>query len=459
MNRIPFQNSFASHNRAQYWSYKNNIQPTEVYKNSKSKYWFKCDNCNHHFEKSTDNISRGQWCPYCCTPTKSLCDDTNCDVCYKKSLASFQGTCCGAQDVDECVKNGCNCKIKKLECWDKENLIEPRQIIKNSITKYIINCKKCNHKFSINAHSINSGKWCSYCANKKICKNDECVICYNKSFASNVKSLYWSEKNRDQPEGYHGLYKSPRHVFLNDNDKYIFDCLCGHINIQSPSSINSGSWCKYCCISNKILCTDDACITCYNNSYAGHTELCCGAVTIDDCIKITCGCGYKKVDCWDKTNTLNPRNVVKGSNNIIIFKCNICPHTFSTRLAHKSWCPYCAKRCLCNNIDCIWCYNNSFKSQPQSQYWSQENSITPREVFKSTPKKYKFKCENGHNFIQMISSIFNGSWCPYCVNKTEKKVYDTMRIMYPDIKTQYRVDWCKYTTYLPFDFVIIKHNF
>jgi very-short-patch-repair endonuclease len=44
--------------------------------------------------------------------------------------------------------------------------------------------------------------------------------------------------------------------------------------------------------------------------------------------------------------------------------------------------------------------------------------------------------------------------CPSCINKTEFKLYTTLQKMYPTIKRQYKVDWCKNKLYLPFDFVI-----
>jgi very-short-patch-repair endonuclease len=50
------------------------------------------------------------------------------------------------------------------------------------------------------------------------------------------------------------------------------------------------------------------------------------------------------------------------------------------------------------------------------------------------------------------------SWCPYCVNKTEQKLYDALIKIYPSLQQQFKVDWCKKQTYLPFDFVIDKYN-
>ena len=40
---IPFEKSFASHEKAKYWSDKNKLKPNQVSKACKKKYWFECD--------------------------------------------------------------------------------------------------------------------------------------------------------------------------------------------------------------------------------------------------------------------------------------------------------------------------------------------------------------------------------------------------------------------------------
>ena len=60
-----------------------------------------------------------------------------------------------------------------------------------------------------------------------------------------------------------------------------------------------------------------------------------------------------------------------------------------------------------------------------------------------------------HEFsIQLINITSNNQWCSFCVNKTELKLLNELKIFYPEIQTQFRVDWCKNKYSLPFDFVI-----
>ena len=101
------------------------------------------------------------------------------------------------------------------------------------------------------------------------------------------------------------------------------------------------------------------------------------------------------------------------------------------------------------------CFEKSFASSDKAKYWSIKNDLKSREVFKSSSSsKYLFVCKKEHSFYSTPSNITKGCWCPYCVNKTEQKLYDILIKNYPTLQQQYKVEWCRNTTYLPFDFVL-----
>ena len=169
---IPFERSFASHEKSKYWSEKNEKNPKDVFIKSNTKYWFDCSECKHPFDKSLDKINIGRWCPYCAN--KKLCEDINCKICFDKSFASHE----------------------KSEFWSKKNGKEPRDILKSSHINCWFECNDCNHSFDAVLYSITNGNsWCCYCSNRKLCEDVNCKICFNKSFASHEKSEFWSEKN------------------------------------------------------------------------------------------------------------------------------------------------------------------------------------------------------------------------------------------------------------------------
>ena len=241
----------------------------------------------------------------------------------------------------------------KAKYWSNKNQIKPNEVALNSHKKFWFDCGECGHEFEIALNNINVlNRWCSYCSNKKLCKNEKCNICFNKSFASVEYSKNWSNKNKEFPE----------ELLKNSHKEYLFNC---------PD----------------------------------------------------------------------------------------CKHTFKQKLSHitrRNECNYCANKIMCEpNNNCNICFNKSFASIDKSAFWSYKNVKKPNEVFKSCAEKIIFDCNKcGNEFISKLCHITNGSWCPNCINKTEQILFNRLIEIYPTLKTQYKVDWCKDKKHLPFDFVI-----
>jgi very-short-patch-repair endonuclease len=62
------------------------------------------------------------------------------------------------------------------------------------------------------------------------------------------------------------------------------------------------------------------------------------------------------------------------------------------------------------------------------------------------------------SFESVMSNVNKGSWCPYCVNKTETILYERLVSVYPNIQRQFKEDWCKKKRFLPFDYCITEHK-
>ena len=247
-------------------------------------------------------------------------------------------------------------------------------------------------------------------------------------FLEHPKSKYWSNKNE----------KKPHEVALNSHKKFWFDCgKCEHPFEISLLNINQGNnWCPYCY--NRKLCGN--CDKCYEKSFASHP----------------------KALYWSNKNELKPNEVLKGSEKKMHFNCDKCEHELLISIKKISclgrWCSYCSHQKLCENKDCVMCFNNSFASVERSKYLN-DKTINPRTLFKSTNKKFKFNCNDCNKpFESPLSSITNGVWCPFCVNKTEKILFNKLVEVYNNLKQQYKVDWCKDKKHLPFDFVIEERN-
>ena len=100
-----------------------------------------------------------------------LCNNNNCDFCFKNSFASYNGIT---------VNN----KLK-IDCWSNDNLLSPRQITKSCDIKFLFICDNCPHSFLTKISNIyHSNNWCPYCCNpvKKLCEDINCNFCFKNSF-------------------------------------------------------------------------------------------------------------------------------------------------------------------------------------------------------------------------------------------------------------------------------------
>ena len=337
---IPFERSFASHPHAIHWSNKNILLIKDVYISSRQEIWLLCPDCNHDFKTDSNHINNNQkktiGCGYC--NSDLLCKDDNCKKCFDKSFASNN----------------------RAKFWDyNKNNVNPRDLCKSSgKEKYWFNCEDCNHSFNILLNSVSiQNNWCSYCYSHALCDDNECKMCFDKSFASNPKSIYWSSNN----------IISPRKVTKCSGKKYLFNCdKCKHEFINQLDSVSKGSWCSYC-----------------------------------------------------------------------------------------------ATKTLCNDNNCKMCFDNSFASCYFQKYWSDKNIVKPRQVSRCSTKKYIFLCECGYEFILSCDSTKNKTSCVNCSNTTENILFKKLIKVYPNIKFQFRTEWCrniKTKQYLPFDFVIDEYK-
>lgn len=137
--------SFFAHEISKYWNYKLNqdINPRDIFKGARGKYWFICDKCNHDFPKRLDDIfHKDSFCPYCAHRTICLED---CNFCFNMSFANH----------------------KKSKYWDyNKNKDPPRAFFINSTSVCWFKCKD-GHSFDIKLNNITSKyNWCRFCKHK-----------------------------------------------------------------------------------------------------------------------------------------------------------------------------------------------------------------------------------------------------------------------------------------------------
>jgi hypothetical protein len=153
---------------------------------------------------------------------------------------------------------------EKLKCWDyeKNKGLTPKDIYLKTNNKHWFICNKCNHSFDVKINRIvTNNSFCMYCVNQKLCDDNNCGTCFEKSFASFDKDkveCYDLTKNKE----------TPRQLFKGSGTVCYFNCnKCKHNFSNKLGYItNDNRWCNYC--NSKVLCDDDNCETCFNKSFA-----------------------------------------------------------------------------------------------------------------------------------------------------------------------------------------------
>lgn len=243
---------------------------------------------------------------------------------------------------------------KRSLYWSKENSEIPRNLALNCNRKFWFKCDVCCHDFQIALNNVNTGCWCPYCSNppRRLCEDDQCQTCFEMSFASYLKAKFWSSKN----------LVTPRQVFKRSGTSYQFNCVCGHVFDQSPDVIVGGdTWCPYCSNPPKKLCDSESCNICFNKSFASHNN----------------------VKFWSSRNDCRPRTIFLHSSKKYWFNCSECGHDFEctpASIAVGCWCTFCANQKLCNDNECIKCFQKSFASHPKATYWSKNNNVMQLSV-------------------------------------------------------------------------------
>lgn len=316
----------------------------------------------------------------------------------------------------------------KSKFWSKINTIKPEEIYISSNKKRWFDCHKCSHSFEKSLHHVLKDSWCPYCTNQKLCNNTNCKDCFEKSFASHHKNVYWSDKNTLQPRNVF-KYSTKKMWFNCNNCNHTFKKILAHISLEN-------SWCPYCCKNSIVLCENEECKQCFEKSFASN----------------------KRSKFWSDKNKLQPRQVFNRSSKKFLFNCDSCLHIYETRLdCVNSWCQYCSNKKLCENEDCKDCFNKSFASNKRSIFWSDKNEIKPRQILKKSGRKFIFNCDKCKNeFESVIKNINNNNtWCPYCKNKTELKLLNWLKQKQLKIKGQVIFDWAKNKKY---DFLLEDYN-
>ncbi|AMQ10977.1 restriction endonuclease [Brazilian marseillevirus] len=233
-----------------------------------------------------------------------ICGKEECIVCLPKSFASHPR-----------VKN-----------WNFEkNEVLPHQISRTSNRMCWFICHDCGHELHALMNNVarkNNPTWCKYCNKNDLCDSEDCLFCYENSFANNPKSSSWSLLN---------FPVTPRDVRKSSIKKFWFDCDdCGHSYESTVDDIvhRDTTGCRYCASSNGRLCKDEKCSLCHKNSYASHE--------------------MSKNWILEKNKNITPRQVRITSGKKFWHKCPKCEQNFQAMVRDTvqkgNGCPFCKNK-------------------------------------------------------------------------------------------------------------------
>jgi hypothetical protein len=154
------------------------------------------------------------------------------------------------------------------------------------------------------------------------------------------------------------------------------------------------------------LCDSEECRLCFDRSFAS----------------------YKWVgEHYCSVNKLNPRQVKKQLNPVW-FKCKVCLHTFKRSAAEvlksECFCHFCETMSLCENEDCMVCFNNSFASSVNVRFWSLNNGPDPRQIHKMSKNNCYLKCYKcgTDRVVGIVDCYSEKNWCPCCNDEKKASV-------------------------------------
>jgi len=302
----------------------------------------------------------------------------------------------------------------KSQFWSKKNKKQPSEFRKSSGLKCLFDCNLCSHEFEIQLYHItNDNKWCGFCANKKLCDKSDCKICFEKSFASHPKHLFWSSKNK----------KQPREIFKSSNLKYLFDCKkCCHEFEISLNNISANKWCNFC--ANKNLCDKEDCKTCFDKSFSSNS----------------------RSDCWSSKNDKSPRELFKNSDTKCWFDCGECSNEIESILSNISkgqWCPKCINKTETKLYEKMIPLFPSIITQFK-QDWSKNIRYLPFDFCIPEPNII-IELDGLQHFKQVSNwkspeeQFERDKYKEKCANDND---YSTIRILQEDVFND-KYDWCK----------------
>ena len=188
------------------WNYTlNDTDPSEVFLNSSTSYWWTCAN-GHNFKASPNNRNSCKGCPYC-SNHKVLIGFNDLETLYPKLLIEWG--------------------------YEKNIDVLPNSVTPGSDKKVWWKCSCCGYEWYTSISKRVAGNGCPACVGKKV------FVGYNDlaTTAPHIAQEWHHDKNTDI---------QPTSVTKNSNKKVWWKCKYGHEWQASVNNRTNGRGCPYC---------------------------------------------------------------------------------------------------------------------------------------------------------------------------------------------------------------------
>lgn len=422
------------------WNYKKNnelgIKPTDFSIKSKDKVWWKCSK-GHEWESSIYNrTNHNRNCPYCAN---------------QKILSGYN-------DLETL-----NPELAKEWNFERNEML-PNQVGLGTSKKYWWKCER-GHEWEASVDNRNRMKvGCPYCSKEK-----------SVSFPEKAMYFYILKQFPEAVENYRSksIKNKELDVFLPNKrigieyDGLLFhqdkkrdkekDLICKEQNIEVYHIVekineNLNRKDNYIYYNPKKIEELNKAINMLLNILVGIDKE--YDVDIDrDRINI-----YNLIEYYEKANSLakkypnvakswnyekngnlKPENVSYSSQKLVWWKCEK-GHEWQALICNRiknHGCPY------CSNLKAIVNENDLFTLHPEiMKLWDykKNRNFNPHELKENSNKKVWWKCENGHEWEAIISSITRGTRCPYCQGNKVLKGFNDLATINPKLASEWNYE-------------------
>lgn len=207
----------------------NAVSARQVFKYSgKARLWI-CltPGCGHTFSAVPSSVlsdTQPSSCTYC--SDHGLCGDASCETCKAKTIAYI------TEDL-----------LARNIRFSASNKVPPHKVRLHSEYFADWDCLVCDHTFNAVVRSVIAGTGCSFCGNCRLCDDDKCDTCLEKSVA------YYAEDLEDRGVRFSTKNDRPaRQVFRGASYLHTWECIsCGNVFDAAPAHMTGmSSGCPLC---------------------------------------------------------------------------------------------------------------------------------------------------------------------------------------------------------------------